>query len=215
MDRDDAGDEATGGRKAAGGRKPVGERETDEGPEITDDREPNRGRGDSGGEENQEELQKEDTAEAGDVMDRVGFDPGASVLTRRQAEVLVLRSRGYTQSAIAETLGTSRPNVSNVESTATENVDRAEETLRVVRAIRSPVRVSIPPGIDIYDVREKVSEACNRADIKVQTSAPELMKLLLDEAQDVISGRTIEASLTVSVDEDGVVQVHRTNSDVE
>ena len=203
MDRKDAGDETTGGREPAEGREIGEDREPAEGRELDEDGES------AEGEEERGEAQKGGRAEAREILDRVGFDPAGSVLTRRQAEVLVLRSRGYTQTAIAEELGTSRPNVSNIESTATENVDKAEETLRVVQAIRAPVRVSIPAGIDIYEVPGEVYEACNRADIKVQYSAPELMKRVLEEARDVVSGRTVEAALTVSVDQDGGVQVRR------
>ena len=155
------------------------------------------------------------TAEAGEILDRVGFDPATSVLTRRQAEVLVMRERGFTQTAIAEALGTSRPNVANIEATAAENVEKAEETVRFVRAMGAPVQVSIPAGIDIYDVPDEVYEACNRADIKVSYSAPELMREVLDEASAVVSGRTVEAPLAVSVDEDGDLLIRRADRDRE
>jgi len=150
-------------------------------------------------------------SEARELLERVGFDSSATVLTRTQAEVLVLRERGYTQDEIADVLGSSRPNVANIEGRATQNVENAEETVRVIRAIRAPVRVEIPTGTDLYDVPDEVYDACNRADVKVAYSAPELMKRILDEAQDVVSGRTIDAPLTVSVDGSGEVLIRREN----
>lgn len=150
-------------------------------------------------------------SDAREFLDRVGFDPTRSVLTQRQAEILVLRKRGYTQPEIAEEGGTSRANVANIEASARENVEKAKETTRVVRAMDAPVQVAIPAGTDIYDVPDMVYDACNEADIKVPYSAPTLMKQILDEAEDVVSERTIEASLIVSVDTEGAVLIRATN----
>lgn len=153
--------------------------------------------------------------EARDFLERVGFDPNKSVLTRRQAEILVLRTRGYTQSEIADLLGTSRANVTNIEASARDNVAKAEETVKLVKAMEAPIRVSIPAGADIYDVPDMIYDACNRADIKVPYSAPELMKRILDEAESVVTERTIETPLTVSVDGDGEVLIRHENRELE
>ena len=59
------------------------------------------------------------------LLEQAGFDAERSVLTRRQAEVLALRERGVRQASIADLLGTSRANVSSVESSARENVEKA------------------------------------------------------------------------------------------
>lgn len=143
------------------------------------------------------------------ILDRVGFDPAESVLTTRQAEVLVLRKRGLAQAAIADRLGTSRANVANVEASARDNVAKAEATVRFVAAIDAPVQVSIPAETDIYDVPEAVYDACNAEDIKVSYSAPELQRRVLEEAGDVIAGRSIQAPLLVSVTLEGDVQIRR------
>jgi hypothetical protein len=155
----------------------------------------------------------DDEADASALLAAIGFDPEESALTERQAQVLLLRERGRTQTAIAEMLGTSRANVANVEASARANVAKARETLRVVRAMEAPVRVPIPAGADIYEVPETVYEACNEADIKVAYSAPELVRRLLDDAESVVDGRTIEVSLTLHVTEDGEVVVRRTDRD--
>jgi Tfx family DNA-binding protein len=147
-----------------------------------------------------------------DLLERVGFDASETVLTRTQAEVLVLRQRGYTQEEIAGLLESSRPNVANIEARARDNVAKAEETARLARAIKAPVQVSIPAGTDLYDVPDEVYDASNRADIKVAYSAPELVRRILDDANDVISGRAIDAPLAVSVSEDGEVMIRREDS---
>ena len=159
----------------------------------------------------------DDDADAPDArafLERFGFDAKRSVLTRRQAEILVLRDRGYSQAAIADRLGTSRANVANIEASGRENVQKARETVRFVEAMKAPVRVPIHPGTDIYDVPDEVFDACNEADIKVAHTAPDLMKRLLDEAAEAIRDRTVETPLTVSVNADGEILIRQGNSTV-
>lgn len=145
---------------------------------------------------------------------RVGFDASASVLTRRQAEVLALRERGHTQAAIADRLGTSRANIASIESSARENVEKARETVGFVNALQAPARVTIEPGIDLYDVPGKVFSACDDADIKVNYTAPELMKSISDAAGGAVEGRQVTDALLVTVTTDGTIRV-RTQSALE
>lgn len=140
------------------------------------------------------------------LLEAAGFDPDESVLTRRQAEVLALRERGVAQSEIADRLGTSRANVSGVEASARRNVERARETVAFAEALAAPVRVSIEPGTDLYDVPERVYEACDDAGVKVGHSAAELMRRV-SEADDVVDDERVTAPLLVSVGADGSLRV--------
>lgn len=143
------------------------------------------------------------------LLERAGFDPDASVLTRRQAEVLALRERGMRQRDIAELLGTSRANVSNVEASARENIDRARETIAFADAVAAPVRVEIPAGTDLFDVPTLVFDACDDAGVKVQHTAPELMTVVSDGAADAVEGRAINDGLLVGVTDSGEVRVRQ------
>ncbi len=150
-----------------------------------------------------------DGVDVEDLLDRLGFDAGDSVLTRRQAEVLALRERGLSQAAIADRLGTSRANVSGVEASARENVRKARETVEFALALNAPVRVEVDDGTDLYDVPGRVYAACDDAGVKVSQSAPDLMKLISDEAGDAIQGRNVRRELLVGVSADGEVSVRR------
>lgn len=141
------------------------------------------------------------------VLERAGFDAETNVLTRRQAEVLVLRERDIPQAEIAESLGTSRANVSSIESSARENIDKARETVAFAEALSSPVTLTIEAGTDLYDVPNRVYSACDDADVKVGRTAPELVKLISDEAGDAVSGREVKADITVTVTYEGRVTV--------
>lgn len=146
------------------------------------------------------------------VLAETGFDPGANVLTRRQAEVYVLRERGYRQTDVAEILGTSRANVASVEASARENVRKARETVAFADALSSPVSVEIDPGTDLYDVPRRVFGAADEAELKVTYTAPELMATISDAAGDAIRERTVREPLVVGVARDGDVRVRRHRS---
>lgn len=142
-----------------------------------------------------------------ELLEEIGFDPEASVLTHRQAQVLALRERGVSQADIAEALGTSRANVSSIESSARENVEKARETVAFAEALRAPVRVRVPAGTDLYDVPQLVYEACDEAGVKVDHTAPDLMKIVSDAAGSAVSGRQVSTPLIVGVTSDGMVRV--------
>ncbi|WP_182022152.1 Tfx family DNA-binding protein [Haloquadratum walsbyi] len=143
------------------------------------------------------------------ILAEIGFNPDVNVLTRRQAEVLTLRERGYQQSRIATALGTSRANVSSVESSARENVDKARNTVAFAEALTAPVQISIAAGTDLYDVPKKVYDACDAEGVKVTRTAPELMKAVADAAGDAVRGREVKQWLLVGVTSDGTIQVRR------
>jgi HTH-type transcriptional regulator, fmd operon transcriptional regulator len=150
-----------------------------------------------------------DDLDAESLLEKVGFDSETSVLTRRQAEVLALRERGVAQADIASRLGTSRANVSSIEASARTNVEKARETVAFAEALNAPVRVEVEAGTDLYDVPSRVYAACDDAGVKVNQTAPELMKSVSDAAGDAISGRAVRRDLLVGVTVDGSVRVRR------
>jgi Tfx family DNA-binding protein len=151
----------------------------------------------------------EGPSDVDEALSAAGFDADEGVLTRRQAEVLVLRERGIRQSKIASMLGTSRANVSSIESSARRNVEKARETVAFAEALTAPVQIPVAEGTDLYDVPKEVYDACDEAGVKVNRTAPELMKAVSDAAGDAIQGRKVRESLLVGVTTNGQVQVRR------
>jgi Tfx family DNA-binding protein len=143
------------------------------------------------------------------ILSSAGFDEDAAVLTRRQAEVLALRERGASQAEIADLLGTSRANVSGVESAARDNVDRARETVAVAAALAAPVQVTVEADTDLYDVPEAVYSACDESGVKVAHTGADLLNVLSETVPGAVEERTVVAPLTVSVGADGEVHVRR------
>ena len=141
------------------------------------------------------------------LLERAGFDPAKSILTRRQAEVLVLREQGVPQRDIAARFGTSRANISSIESTARANVKKARETVAFAEAIGSPVGIAIEPGMDIIDIPERVYAACDDAGTKVAASAPELLKQVTNQADEAIADGVVQAPFYIAVAADGTVSI--------
>jgi Tfx family DNA-binding protein len=154
------------------------------------------------------------TGEAGDEVEkllaRAGYDEDETLLTRRQAEVLVMREQGHTQAEIAQRIETTRENVTGIEARARENVDKARETVRFVERLSAPVQVEISTDTDLYDVPELVYEACDEKGIKIPQNGPELMKIISDGAGAAVDGRQIRTPLLVSVTSNGAVQIRPT-----
>ncbi|TQQ82967.1 Tfx family DNA-binding protein [Halonotius terrestris] len=146
-----------------------------------------------------------------DLLDRAGFDAEENVLTARQAEVLALREQGLRQLDIAERLGTSRANVSNIEGSARENIAKASETVSFAESLSAPVRVEIPADTDLYRVPNLIYDAADEADVKVSYTAPDLMSLISDRASAAVKGRNVKKRLFVSVTADGSVQVRQSS----
>lgn len=154
-------------------------------------------------------MSENEVLDVDELLDSIGFVGDENVLTRRQAEVLTLRERGLSQSEIAERLGTSRANVSSIESSARENIQKSRETIAFAEALQAPVRVRIDAGTDLYDVPDRVYDACDDANVKVTQSAPDLMRAVSDAAGDAVIGREVTAPLAVSVTTNGDINVRR------
>jgi hypothetical protein len=144
-----------------------------------------------------------------ELLDRVGFDADQSVLTRRQAEVLALRERGLTQSAIGDRFGTSRANVSAVERAARANIARARETAAFADALAAPVQVTVEAGDDLYDVPARVYNAADAADVKVNQTTTDLRRTVATEAGDAVDGGEAVEPILVAVTDEGAVRVRR------
>ncbi|MDJ1432516.1 Tfx family DNA-binding protein [Halostagnicola sp. A-GB9-2] len=145
-----------------------------------------------------------------ELLEDIGFESETSILTHRQAQVLALRERDVSQADIADALGTSRANVSSIESSARENLNKARETVAFAEALRAPVRVRVPSGTDLYDVPQLVYDACDENGVKVDHTAPDLMKVVSDAAGPAVKGRKISTPLIVGVTSNGLVRVrHR------
>lgn len=128
-------------------------------------------------------------------------------LTERQLEVLELRERGYTQQEVADRLGTTDANVSAIERAAEDNVEKARQTLELVRTLRAPVQFSLPPETSFEELVDEVYNRGDEAGIKVRYCRPELYTHLYGQLENDTSQNALDRRATVGLTEDGEVKV--------
>ncbi len=126
-----------------------------------------------------------------------------SLLTERQVEVLRLRSRGLSQQEVAETLGTTRSNVSILEKRAYQNVSRARKTLQQWRELQAPISLVVPAGTDIFDVPSMIFRAADEKAVSLPVNSLEVIDQLRLKAPKLFKKRILPEDVRIYVTEKG------------
>lgn len=135
------------------------------------------------------------------------FEEKSVFLTRRQAMVLSMRERGADQGQIADRMECSRANVSNIERSARDNIEKARATLSFAEILTAPVRVELPKGQALHKIPDRIYEASDTVGVKVNYGAPELMRRITAVSQESEQhGRLIE-DLVVTITSEGEAHV--------
>lgn len=134
-------------------------------------------------------------------------DTEGTNLTERQIEVLELREQGYTQQDVADRLGTTDANVSAIERAAEDNVEKARQTLELVRTLRAPVQFALGPDTSFEELVDEVYKRGDETGIKVGHCRPELYTHLYGQLEDHTSQNALDTRVTVGLTEDGEVKV--------
>lgn len=135
------------------------------------------------------------------------FNNKETHLTEKQFEVLKKKKTGKSLSEIADELNTSRSNVSHILATAKENVEKAENTLTLIRAFEWPVEIEIEAGSDLYDVSKNIFEKADEENIRINHTGSDLVDLLAEEISDRIENRKVQVGFSVKISKEGEVEV--------
>jgi Tfx family DNA-binding protein len=130
-----------------------------------------------------------------------------SFLTKRQLAVLRLRQAGFTQEEIARRIKTTRANISLIEKRARENIERSKETIREWNSVVSPVRVTVPKGMDVMSVPDIVFAEADKASIHVKCDSIGLITLIKKEKGSAISNRIVVEPFEIDIANSGEVAV--------
>lgn len=130
-----------------------------------------------------------------------------TILTDRQIEILKLKGRGLTQTEIAKRLGTSRANISATEKTTRENIEKAKNTMELVRMIDAPLRITIEPETDLNTAVRAIYDKADSAGIWIAQSFPSLASMIQNNAKGKIKGRRILFRLEAAITKEGEVIV--------
>jgi Tfx family DNA-binding protein len=135
-------------------------------------------------------------------------DEKDTLLTGRQIEVLKLKRKGLSQADIARKLKTTRGNISTIENTALKNIEKAEKTLKLYRALEAPVWMTVPSGTDLYEIPQMIFKEADRKKIKIHIDSATVIVKLKTDAPDRISHRVTSGDINVSVEENGNVTIY-------
>ena len=152
-------------------------------------------------------------AKIAEELRELNFDEHSMFLTHRQATVLALREKGADQGEIAAHLDCTRANVSNIERSARENIEKARATLSFAEKLTAPVRVKLHTDVGLHEIPDRIYEACDAVDVKVNYGAPELMrKIATVSPASEQRGRLVE-DLVVTVTSEGEVHLVSASDD--
>lgn len=126
-------------------------------------------------------------------------------LTESQARVLELRSKGLTQSDIANKLKTSRANICILERRAKENIAKAQRTLKFAAKLQAPVVLKVKPSDDILEVPKLLFKAADAAKIRVKLSTPHIIAIIQKATSGKLHGRTVTQQFDIVITSDGEI----------
>jgi Tfx family DNA-binding protein len=125
-----------------------------------------------------------------------------SVLTRRQEEILKLRSKGLSQTTVSKLLGTTRENVALIERRIRRRARRDLESLASYLKAVSIATVVLEKGFTIREAVDLVIREADKAGVKLKATTTELaetIKVLGSAAEN----RTINKRLYVFIGREG------------
>lgn len=126
-------------------------------------------------------------------------------LTERQTEILELRNDGLTQREIADRLDTSVPNISAIERSARDNVERARRTVDLAERIQADVWFEQAIGSHLRDIVDAIYAAGDEAGVKITFSDPELAAYLHVHLRERLDGRRLTDPVQIGITSDGGV----------
>lgn len=124
------------------------------------------------------------------------------MLTRRQEEILKLRSKGLSQTTVSKLLGTTRENVALIERRIRRRARRDLESLASYLKAVSIATVVLEKGFTVREAVDLVIREADKAGVKLKATTTELaetIKVLGSAAEN----RTINKRLYVFIGREG------------
>lgn len=128
--------------------------------------------------------------------------------TKRQLEVLYLRSKGLSLREIAKIMGASHQNIAMIEKRALENISRAKTTLLIYELATSPVKVILREGTRHVDIPALIIDQADKAGVMIRGDIGLMLKTIWRYARDCIESRVVKKPILVLVNKAGELKVY-------
>jgi HTH-type transcriptional regulator, fmd operon transcriptional regulator len=130
-----------------------------------------------------------------------------SFLTQRQIKVLQMRLSGQSQQEVADSLGTTRSNISILEKRAHQNIARAERTLQQWMMLRAPISLQAKAGTDVFELPKMIFAAADEKHMRLPITSLDIVVQLRRKAPRLFKKRSLEKDARIFVTEEGEVLV--------
>jgi len=128
-------------------------------------------------------------------------------LTERQIEVLQMRLAGRSQQEVADSLGTTRSNISILEKRAHQNIARAERTMQQWMMLRAPISLQARAGTDVFELPRMIFAAADEKQMRLPITSLDIVVQLRRIAPRLFKKRSLEKDVLIFVTEEGEVLV--------
>ena len=141
------------------------------------------------------------------MMPETGDEESKSFLTERQIEVLQMRLSGRSQQEVADSLGTTRSNISILEKRAHQNIARAKRTLQQWMMLRAPISLQARAGTDVFELPKMIFAAADEKQMRLPITSLDIVVKLRRKAPRLFKKRSLEKDVLIFVTEEGEVLV--------
>ncbi len=130
-----------------------------------------------------------------------------SFLTSRQIRVLQMRLAGHSQQEVADSLGTTRSNISILEKRAHQNISRARRTLEQWMMLQAPISLEAKAGTDVFELPAMIFAAADQKNIRLPVTSLDIVVQLRRRAPRLFHRRVLLQDARIFATEEGELLV--------
>jgi len=130
-----------------------------------------------------------------------------SFLTPRQIRVLQMRLAGHSQQEVADSLGTTRSNISILEKRAHQNISRARRTLEQWMMLQAPISLEAKAGTDVFELPAMIFAAADQKNIRLPVTSLDIVVQLRRRAPRLFHRRVLLQDARIFATEEGELLV--------
>ena len=130
-----------------------------------------------------------------------------SFLTERQLKVLQMRLAGLSQQDVADSLGTTRSNISILEKRAHQNIARARRTQEQWMMLQAPISLVAKAGTDVFELPAMIFAAADQKHIRLPVTSLDIVVQLRRRAPRLFQKRILMQDARIFATEEGELLV--------
>ena len=129
-------------------------------------------------------------------------------LTDRQIQILKMRSMAMSQTEIALELGTTKSNISIIEGQAKANIERAKNTMKIVKMLQASIWIDIEPNTDIYEIPGIIFAEADKKNIWIPKGGPSVLAFIEKQVRDRLRERKVLEKIEIGITDKGDILIN-------